>query len=52
MTDAFNTQDSFSTASGNKQFASLKKLEAALGVEFLERVDESKISLLDQVQDL
>ncbi len=31
MTDAFNTQDSFSTASGNKQFASLKKLEAALG---------------------
>ena len=32
MTDAFNTQDSFSTASGNKQFASLKKLEAALGL--------------------
>ncbi|HQT31433.1 MAG TPA: aconitate hydratase [Thiobacillus sp.] len=31
MTDAFNTQDSFSTASGSKQFASLKKLEAALG---------------------
>jgi aconitate hydratase len=31
MTDAFNTQDTFSTASGSKQFASLKKLEAALG---------------------
>ncbi|MDP1928629.1 MAG: aconitate hydratase [Thiobacillus sp.] len=31
MTDVFNTQDSFSTASGSKQFASLKKLEAALG---------------------
>ncbi|OYX28875.1 MAG: aconitate hydratase [Hydrogenophilales bacterium 32-62-9] len=31
MTDAFNTQDSFSTPSGSKQFASLKKLEAALG---------------------
>jgi len=31
MTDAFHTLDSFSTASGSKQFASLKKLEAALG---------------------
>ncbi|MGA9165130.1 MAG: aconitate hydratase AcnA [Thiobacillus sp.] len=31
MTDAFHTLDSFSTASGNKQFASLKKLEGALG---------------------
>ncbi|WP_310447452.1 aconitate hydratase AcnA, partial [Thiobacillus sp.] len=31
MTDAFHTQDTFSTASGSKQFASLKKLEAALG---------------------
>ncbi len=31
MTDAFHTHDSFSTASGSKQFASLKKLEAALG---------------------
>ncbi len=31
MTDTFNTQDSFSTTGGGKQFASLKKLEAALG---------------------
>ncbi|WP_324780688.1 aconitate hydratase [Thiobacillus sedimenti] len=31
MTDAFNTTDSFSTASGTHRFASLKKLEAALG---------------------
>ncbi len=31
MTDTFNTQDSFSTSGGSKQFASLKKLEAALG---------------------
>jgi aconitate hydratase len=32
MTDAFNTFDSISTATGNAQFASLKKLETALGV--------------------
>jgi aconitate hydratase len=32
MTDAFNTHDSFSTASGSHHFASLKKLEHALGV--------------------
>ena len=31
MSDAFHTLDRFSTASGSKQFASLKKLEAALG---------------------
>ena len=31
MTDAFNTHDSFSTASDSHRFASLKKLEAALG---------------------
>src|SRR5512139_4348120 len=31
MTDTFNTHDSFSTASGSHRFASLKKLEAALG---------------------
>ncbi|KAB2321420.1 aconitate hydratase AcnA [Betaproteobacteria bacterium SCN1] len=31
MADAFSTLDSFSTASGSKQFASLSKLEAALG---------------------
>ncbi|MGE5319225.1 MAG: aconitate hydratase, partial [Hyphomicrobiaceae bacterium] len=31
MTDAFNTHDLFSTASGSARFASLKKLEAALG---------------------
>ena len=32
MTDAFNTYDSISTATGKARFASLKKLEAALGV--------------------
>jgi len=32
MTDAFNTFDSLSTGSGSAHFASLKKLEAALGV--------------------
>ncbi|PKO73754.1 MAG: aconitate hydratase AcnA [Betaproteobacteria bacterium HGW-Betaproteobacteria-17] len=32
MTDAFNTFDSISTAGGKAHFASLKKLEAALGV--------------------
>ncbi|MEW5965977.1 MAG: aconitate hydratase AcnA [Pseudomonadota bacterium] len=32
MSDAFNTHDSFTTASGKHHFASLKKLEAALGV--------------------
>ena len=32
MTDAFNTHDSFSTGTGNHRFASLKKLETALGV--------------------
>ncbi|MDZ7593910.1 MAG: aconitate hydratase AcnA [Thiobacillus sp.] len=32
MTDAFNTLDSISTASGQAHFASLKKLETALGV--------------------
>jgi aconitate hydratase len=32
MTDAFNTFDSISTASGQAHFASLKKLETALGV--------------------
>jgi len=32
MTDAFNTFDSLSTGSGSARFASLKKLEAALGV--------------------
>ncbi|HSJ80401.1 MAG TPA: aconitate hydratase AcnA, partial [Thiobacillus sp.] len=32
MTDAFNTFDSLSTASGKAHFASLKKLETALGV--------------------
>ncbi len=32
MTDAFNTYDSISTATGKAHFASLKKLEAALGV--------------------
>ncbi|MCA1977793.1 MAG: aconitate hydratase [Thiobacillus sp.] len=31
MTDVFHTQDSFATASGSRQFASLKKLETALG---------------------
>ena len=31
MADAFSTLDSFSTAGGSRQFASLKKLEAALG---------------------
>ena len=31
MADVFSTLDSFSTASGSKQFASLSKLEAALG---------------------
>jgi aconitate hydratase len=31
MTDAFDTHDSFSTSSGSHRFASLKKLEAALG---------------------
>ncbi len=31
MTDAFNTHDSFSTASDSHRFASLKKLETALG---------------------
>jgi len=31
MTDVFNTHDSFSTGSGSHRFASLKKLEAALG---------------------
>ena len=31
MTDAFNTHDTFSTGSGKHHFASLKKLEAALG---------------------
>jgi aconitate hydratase len=32
MSDAFNTHDSFTTASGKHHFASLKKLESALGV--------------------
>jgi aconitate hydratase len=32
MTDAFNTYDSISTATGKAHFASLKKLEHALGV--------------------
>jgi len=32
MTDAFNTYDSVTTAAGKAQFASLKKLETALGV--------------------
>ncbi|MBW8458527.1 MAG: aconitate hydratase AcnA [Thiobacillus sp.] len=32
MTDTFNTFDSISTAAGKAQFASLKKLETALGV--------------------
>jgi aconitate hydratase len=32
MTDALNTFDSFSTGSGRHRFASLKKLETALGV--------------------
>ncbi|MDP2110899.1 MAG: aconitate hydratase AcnA [Thiobacillus sp.] len=32
MTDTFNTFDSISTAAGKHHFASLKKLEAALGV--------------------
>ncbi len=32
MTDAFNTLDSLSTAAGKTHFASLKKLETALGV--------------------
>jgi len=32
MTDAFNTYDSISTATGKAHFASLKKLETALGV--------------------
>ncbi|WP_018078883.1 aconitate hydratase AcnA [Thiobacillus denitrificans] len=31
MTDAFNTHDTFSTGSGKHHFASLKKLESALG---------------------
>jgi aconitate hydratase len=31
MTDTFNTHDSFSTGSGSHRFASLKKLETALG---------------------
>ena len=34
MTDVFNTHDSFSTGSGSHRFASLKKLEAALGASF------------------
>jgi len=32
MTDTFNTHDTFSTGSGSVRFASLKKLEAALGM--------------------
>ncbi|HEY9145248.1 MAG TPA: aconitase family protein, partial [Thiobacillus sp.] len=32
MTDVFNTHDSFSTGTGTVRFASLKKLEAALGM--------------------
>ncbi|MBW8329147.1 MAG: aconitate hydratase AcnA [Thiobacillus sp.] len=32
MTDTFNTFDTFSTGTGNPRFASLKKLEAALGM--------------------
>ncbi|MHB1189016.1 aconitate hydratase AcnA [Thiobacillus sp.] len=32
MTDAFNTFDSFSTGTGSARFASLKKLETALGM--------------------
>jgi aconitate hydratase len=32
MSDALNTFDSFSTGSGNARFASLKKLESALGM--------------------
>jgi aconitate hydratase len=32
MTDAFNSFDSFSTGAGSARFASLKKLETALGV--------------------
>ncbi|OZA24762.1 MAG: aconitate hydratase 1 [Hydrogenophilales bacterium 17-64-11] len=32
MTDAFNTHDSFTTGTGSHRFASLKKLETALGV--------------------
>ena len=32
MTDAFNTHDSFTTGTGGHRFASLKKLETALGV--------------------
>jgi aconitate hydratase len=32
MTDTFNTLDSISTAAGKAHFASLKKLETALGV--------------------
>ncbi len=32
MSDAFNTHDSFTTGTGSHRFASLKKLETALGV--------------------
>ncbi|MBW8365117.1 MAG: aconitate hydratase [Rhizobium sp.] len=32
MTDVFNSHDSFSTGTGTVRFASLKKLEAALGI--------------------
>lgn len=32
MTDVFNTHDTFSTGTGNTRFASLKKLETALGM--------------------
>ena len=48
MTDVFNTQDSFSTAGGSKQFASLKKLEAALG-QSLSRLPVSIRIVLESV---
>ncbi|MEW6120783.1 MAG: aconitate hydratase AcnA [Pseudomonadota bacterium] len=48
MADAFSTLDSFSTASGSRQFASLKKLEAALG-QSLSRLPVSIRIVLESV---
>src|SRR5512139_1952626 len=48
MTDTFNTHDSFSTASGSHRFASLKKLEAALGTS-VSRVPVSIRIVLESV---
>jgi aconitate hydratase len=48
MTDALSTLDSFSTAGGSRQFASLKKLEAALG-QSLSRLPVSIRIVLESV---